>query len=123
MDVKTLLISTLDDAFHYPVILQGSLSTDDVYPASFFTFFNNNTSDDAFFDNEETQTIWDFDLNFYSIDPDLVNTVLLSAKKLLKASGFIPDGSGYDLISDEPTHTGRGINLLYIERKVMQHGN
>lgn len=123
MDVKTLLISTLDEAFHYPIILQGSLSTEDVYPASFFTFWNNDTSDDAFFDNEESQTIWDFDLNFYSNDPDLVNTVLLTAKKLLKSIGFIPDGSGYDVLSDEPTHTGRGINLLYIERKVIQHGN
>lgn len=121
-DVKTLLINTLDDAFHYPVILQGSLSTEDVYPASFFTFWNNSTNDDAFFDNTETVTIWDFDLNFYSVDPDLVNTVLLSAKNLLKASGFIPDGSGYDVISDEHTHTGRGINLLYIERKVTQYG-
>lgn len=123
VDVKLLLINTLDDAFHYPVIQQGSLSTEDAYPDSFFTFWNNSTTDDAFFDNTETETIWDFDLNFYSTDPVLVNTVLLTAKKLLKSVGFIPDGSGYDVLSDEHTHTGRGINLLYIERKVIQHAN
>lgn len=116
-DVKNLLIDTLTEEYNYPVILQGSLSTDDVYPESFFTFWNNNTADEAFFDNEETQTIWDFDLNFYSSDPTLVNTVLLDAKQLLKSVGFIPDGSGYDVISDEHTHTGRGINLLFIDRK------
>ena len=27
------------------------------------------------------------------------------------------NGSGYDVLSDEKTHTGRGINLLFIERK------
>ena len=115
MDVKTLLIETLG-AFGYPIYLQGSMSKDDAYPPSFFTFWNNSTSDEAFFDNQETRTIWDFDLNFYSDDPSLVNGVLLQAKYLLKAEGFIPSGSGYDVLSDEPTHTGRGMNLLYIEK-------
>ena len=116
MDVKTLLINTLTEAFNFPVILQGSLSNDDAYPDSFFTFWNNDTTDEAFFDNTETQVIWDFDLNYYSNDPASVNSVLLEAKQLLKAVGFIPDGSGYDVLSDEPTHTGRGMNLLFIEK-------
>ena len=121
VDVKMLLINTLSAEFPYPVIQQGSLSTEDAYPSSFFTFFNNSALDDAFFDNTETETIWDFDLNFYSVDPVLVNTILLQAKQKLKAVGFIPDGSGHDVISDEHTHTGRGMNLLYIERKVIQY--
>lgn len=116
MDVKTLLINTLTEEFELPVILQGSLSKEDAYPDAFFTFWNNDTTDDAFFDNSETQTIWDFDLNFYSNDPTSVNTVLLTAKQLLKGVGFIPSGSGYDVLSDEPTHTGRGMNILFIEK-------
>ena len=116
-DVKALLINTLSAEFDYPIYLQGSLSDDDEYPASFFTYWNNTTTDGGFYDNYETLTVWDLDLNFYSNDPSLVNSVLLEAKTLLKAVGFIPDGSGYDLISDEPTHTGRGMNLLFVERK------
>lgn len=117
-DVKLLLINTLNETFKdYPVYLQGSMSVDDTYPDHFFTYWNNDTTDDQFFDNTETQTIWDFDLNFYSNDPVLVNSVLLEAKTALKAVGFIPDGSGYDVLSDEPTHTGRGLNLLFIQRK------
>jgi hypothetical protein len=46
----------------------------------------------------------------------LVNTVLLQAKAALKAVGFIPDGSGHDVMSDEPTHTGRGMTLYFIEK-------
>lgn len=116
-DVKMLLINTLDAEFHLPVILQGSLSIEDEYPEAFFTFFNNSTSDEAFYDNAETETIWDFDLNYYSKDPVSVNSVLMEARNLLKSVGFIPDGSGYDVLSDEREYTGRGINLFYIERK------
>ena len=115
-DVKKLLIDTLEAQFHLPVYLQGSLSDNDDYPASFFTYWNNYTNDEAFFDNLETQVIWDFDLNFYSNDPVLVNTMLLQAKSALKAVGFIPDGSGHDVFSDEETHTGRGLTLLFIQK-------
>lgn len=119
MDVKELLISTilpLVDNDESKVILQGSMSDNTIYPDAFFTFWNNDTSDEAFYDNAETQVVWDFDLNYYSNDPASVNSVLLQAKSLLKAVGFISDGSGHDVLSDEPTHTGRGINLLYIEK-------
>ena len=115
-DVKNLLIDTLYENFNLPVILQGSMLPDDEYPDSFFTFWNNYSNDDAFFDNTETEVIWNFDLNFYSNDPDTVNSMLLEAKSLLKSVGFIPDGSGHDVISDEPTHTGRGMTLLFIEK-------
>lgn len=117
VDVKKLLIDTLTDEFGYPVFLQGSLSEDEAYPEAFFTYWNNETNDDAFYSNAESWTIWNFDLNFYANDPVLVNTALLDAKLALKAVGFIPNGSGYDVISDEITHTGRGINLIYIQKK------
>lgn len=115
MDVKQLLIDTIS-SFNYPIYQQGSMSDSDTYPDSFFTFFNNSTNDDDFFDNQETIIIWDFDLNIYSLDPEVVNATLREAKPLLKAAGFIVDGVGYDVISDEVTHTGRGINVLYIEK-------
>lgn len=115
MDVKTLLIETLN-GFNYPIILQGSMPESDAYQDNFFTFWNNDTTDDDFYNNEETVTIWDFDLNFYSIDPEAVNATLIQAKKLLKAQGFIVNGRGYDVLSDEPTHTGRGMNVTYIEK-------
>lgn len=117
MDIKDLFINTLKNEFGFPVILQGSMSDDDEYPDSFFTFFNNSTTSEAFYDNKETETVWDFDLNFYSNNPDLVNSILLEAKTALKAQGFIIDGKGYDVLSDEPTHTGRGINVLFVENE------
>lgn len=114
--MKELLIELLQ-TFGYPVFLQGSLEPDAKYPESFFTFWNNNTYDGDHYDNSEISYIWNFDVNFYSSNPTLVNTVLLQAKNLLRANKFIITGKGYDVASDEPTHTGRGMNALIIENK------
>jgi len=112
--MKNKLINTLKP-LGYPIKLQGSMSKEEEYPDSFFTFWNNDTSDDAFYDNNEHSTVWNFDLNFYSNDPILANDMLIKIKPRLKENGFIVNGSGYDVASDEPTHTGRGINILYIQ--------
>ena len=39
--------------------------------------------------------------------------MLESAREALKANGFIINGLGYDVLSDEETHTGRGMEALY----------
>ena len=110
--MEDLLIQLLE-SFEFPVIRQGSLSEGEDYPESFFTFWNNSTIDSTFYDNAEHSEISDFDVNFYSTDPELVYEKLREAKKLLKTNGFICYDSGHDLMSDEPTHIGRGISVLY----------
>lgn len=112
--MKELLISLLE-SFGFPVFLQGSLEENEPYPQSFFTFWNNDSYDNNHYDNNPVSYTWSFDVNFYSVDPELVNTMLLNAKTLLKQNGFIITGKGYDVASDEPTHTGRGMNALIIE--------
>ncbi len=120
MDVKQAFIAAVETV-GYPVILQGGLAQDAPYPASFFTFWNNESFEKKSYDNRETLIEWDFDLNFYSNDPALVNSKLLDAKIALKRAGFIVGGAGYDVLSDEPTHTGRGTQVIYLER-VLQNG-
>lgn len=114
ISVKELLISTLQ-TFKYPVLLQGSLAEDEPYPESFFTFWNNSSDDLNHYDNAPIAYEWSFDVNFYSSSAVLVNTVLLEAKDALKAAGFIVGGKGHDVASDEVTHTGRGIDVLFRE--------
>lgn len=113
--MKQDLINLLS-TFGYPVKLQGTLTESEKYPNSFFTIWNNESTDGSHYDNDAINYIWDFSIYFYSVNPALVNTVLLQAKNLLKNSGWIIGGKGYDVPSDEPSHTGRAIDALYIEK-------
>ena len=112
--MKDLLIKTLEE-FGYPVIQQGSLNENEQYPETFFTFWNNSTDENSHYDNKPNNYVWDFDLNVYSNNPETVNSLLLEAKEKLIKAGFIVNGKGHDVASDEPTHTGRGINVQIIE--------
>ena len=107
--------------FGLPVYLQGSMSDDEPYPDAFFTYYNNNSTGARYYDDLENAVLWDFDVNAYATNPDTAQGMLMQARDGLRAQGFICAGAGYDTISDEPTHTGRGINATYIER-VGQNG-
>lgn len=110
--MEDLLIEVLE-SFGFPVILQGSLGNDEDYPEHFFTFWNNSSDGESFYNNEETRIIGDYDVNFYSVDPNLVYEKLREAKSKLKKAGFIVSGDGHSVMSDEPTHTGRGLSVLF----------
>ena len=113
--MEDLLIEILE-SFGYPVMLQGSMSADEKYPNHFFTFWNNSSYDGSYYDNEEHSTVYNYSINFYSIDPALVYTKLREAKTELKKRGFIVSGDGHSVDSDEPTHDGRGIEAIFIRR-------
>lgn len=115
--MKEELIATLEE-FGYPVYLQGSLAEKAPYPDSFFTFWNNETRDQSHYDNKPLDFVWDFTVFFYSTDPALVNRVLVQTKNKLKAKGWIIGGKGYDAASDEPTHTGRALDVLKVEKNI-----
>lgn len=112
--MKEQLIEILS-TFGFPVKLQGSIAQNEKYPDSFFTFWNNETYDGSHYSNLPISYVWNFTINFYSNNPALVNTTLLQARGLLKQNGWIVGGKGQDVPSDEPTHTGRSIDALYLE--------
>lgn len=103
--MKSELIEILE-TFGFPVFLQGSLNPDDAYPDSFFTFWNFDTPEAAFYDNNANRAVWGFWVYFYSTDPQMVETVPESARQALKAAGWILQGRAQDVSVDRPTHTG-----------------
>lgn len=119
--MKEQLINILK-TFGYIVRLQGSFAEDERYPESFFTIWNNDTPEGAHYDNDTIAFIWNFTVNFYSVDPVLVNTIPERVRSALKKDGWIVYGKGYDVPSDEPTHTGRALDTVYIENNVIQGG-
>lgn len=90
----------------YPVFLQGSLNPSEPYPDSFFTFWNFNNDDTAFYDNDTHREVWGFWVYFYSTNPALVESVPEQARQILKNNGFILQGKATDISVDRPTHTG-----------------
>lgn len=102
------------ETFGFPVFRQGSLSEDEEYPQTFFTFWCNEEAENSAYDNETQSVVYDYDVNVYSDDANQVYSLLRQARTLLKENGFTIVSRGYDIASDEPSHTGRGMNVVYI---------
>lgn len=116
--MKNTLINILEglNTPALPVILQGSLAPNQTYPPAFFTFDNIETPSASHYDNKAHAYIWRFTVYFYATDPDLVASELQAAIDALMAAGWIIDGKGYDVPSDEVTHTGRAFEADFVER-------
>lgn len=96
--------------------MQGTINEDEAYPETFITFWTNYTDDNEHLDDEVVSVDWNFSVNFYSSDPALVNSKPDEIRTALKAAGFIPQGKGNDIISDQPSHTGWTIDFIIKEK-------
>ena len=116
MEVEDILIELLE-RFNYPVIRQGSMDEKEEYPDTFITFWNNAEEEHSAYDNITTSVIYDFDVNTYSSDAAKAYDLLREVRICLKENGFIISGRGHDVASDTTTHTGRGMNVLYLKNE------
>lgn len=106
---------TLLESLKYPVYRQGSLTQENGYPDSFFTFWNNDSPDHSHYDNQTYGTEWNFSVYFYSNNPALTYSVIDATRILLKQNHWIVPSKGFDVASDLPSHTGRGLTIFYLE--------
>ena len=106
---------TILSSFNYPVYRQGSMANDEKYPDTFITFWNNASPDHSHYDNDNYGTAWDFSVYTYSNDPDTTYNLLMNVRTALKQAGWVCPSKGFDVPSDEPTHTGRGLEIFYLE--------
>lgn len=113
--MKEKLIKILE-TLGYPVYQQGSYPKDTDYPDNFFTFWNFDTQEIKYYDNIPVKCEWHFWIYFYSNDPSIVNSKLEEARQLLINNGWITGDRGADVASDYITHTGRLIEVIYIEK-------
>lgn len=118
--MEDLLISTLE-SFGYPVKLQGSL-LDTPYPDSFFTFWEDG-SNGTFTDNDESHSVFNYSVNFYSVDVEILYSTLLAAKKALRDAGFCVSGDGYSVPSDVETHDGRGLSVSFLRNNTIERND
>lgn len=114
--MKTKLIEVLESLGYIQgetLFLQGTMGEDKVYPESFVTFWVNETNAYSHYDNDEHSFNWYFDVIFYSSSALKTNTEPERIRKALKAADFVFDGKGFDIPSDEPTHTGWAMSVSY----------
>lgn len=110
------LINILDSLYgNIPIYRQGSLGKSEPYPESFFTFWNTDSPEHAHYDNNAYGAVWAFRVCFYSSDPARVYTALNDAVNALKQDGWVVPSRGYDVPSDEETHTGRAVDVMFLE--------
>lgn len=101
-------------SFGYPVIRQGSMTEDEAYPPTFFTIWNNQETEDKAYDNVTKAVLYNYDVNVYSSDPERAYELLREARKALHDNGFSTPDRGHDVMSDETTHIGRGMNVTIV---------
>jgi len=94
---------------------QGSYSDEDEYPSSFFTFWNYDTPEDGFYDNESNRAIWFWQIYYYTNDPSTLYSKMDEFIALAKQEGFIVEGRSKDIQSDRPDYPGRMTTIKYIE--------
>lgn len=97
------------------LFLQGSFNPEETYPENFVTFWTDFTADNSHFDNNVISVDWNFSVIFYSSNPALVNTKPKEIIAELRKAGFIPQGRGQDIPSDEPSHTGWAMEFIITE--------
>lgn len=119
LEVKDKLISILEAYCPNNVYLQGTLNPDEAYPDTFITFFITDSEFDKFFDNGSNKINWSFSIMIYSTDVNKIDEISRGIIKDGKAQGFIPQGAGNDIISDEVSHTGWAIDFIYTEQNTI----
>lgn len=110
--------SKLEEVFEkmgLPYSRQGSYSDESEYPASFFTFWNPEATEEEYYDNGAHRAIWYWDIYYYTNDPSTLYGKMDEFAKLAKEAGFILDGRGNDIASDRPDYPGRTISIIYLE--------
>lgn len=99
------LLEEIEAEKGFPYFRQGSLSDED-YPDTFFTFWNFDTPNDKFYDNEERRYHELVQIGFYTNDANLIYSEIDNFRERAKAKGF-HSTRATDAPSGKDTHFGR----------------
>ena len=98
-----------------PYFRQGSLS-DEQYQPEFFTFWNDNTPTDSFYDDHETRYIEHVQIGFYTNDAKKIYSGMDEFIEKAKANGFVLDGRPHDANADKDGFFGRVCYIRIINK-------
>lgn len=113
--MKKILYELLE-SLGYEVYEQGSFTSEHDYPSHFFTVWNYECPIEKYYSNKPNRCTWKFWINFYSTDPLKPEEVLENVRNLLSENGWIVPTKGQDIASGSKIHSGRELNVFYIEK-------
>lgn len=109
------VFNEIEAEYNIPFSRQGSYEIDEKLPNDFYTFWNTSSDYDGFYNNVPSQCLWEWNIYYYTNNPENIYSGLeIFIKKALE-KGFIVEGAGKDLLSDEPNYFGRYLKIEYIE--------
>lgn len=118
--MENKLVSVLEElelSQEFDVILQGTIDPEDGYPDNFFSYWNWETPRDGYYDNRHTKVLWGFQIVAYSTDRNFLIEMTKKAIEKLEENKFIIDSDGEDISSNLKSHTGKMIEVYFIEKK------
>lgn len=105
----------LFDEIGLPYFRQGSLSDEDYQP-QFFTFWNIDTPNGSFYDNEARRYFEYVQVGFYTNDASKIYSVMDDFIVRAKAKGFAVEGRAKDAPADKQGFFGRVCYLRIIHK-------
>lgn len=105
----------LFDEIGKPYFRQGSLSDED-YKPEFFTFWNDNTPNDSFYDNHETRYVEHVQVGYYTNDANKIYSGMDEFIEKAKEKGFVLDGRPRDANADKDGYFGRVCDIRIINK-------
>lgn len=94
---------------------QGSLKSVDEYPKKeFFTFWNWQDDNAAFFDNTPHKRIAAFTICYYTQNPQQLYSRMDEFIHKVMQHGGIVKGRGTDCASDSPEYPGRTVDIYFV---------
>ena len=99
----------------YEYARQGSYAQTGPLPETFWTFWNDRTSEDQHYDDRPHRAIWRWQVYFYTKDPSLMYSEMDALIASAREAGFVPEGRAEDVDAREPGYVGRTVRLRYPE--------
>lgn len=111
MKPRLVLINALEGVV--PAFLNGTLSPSE-YPDEYCTFFQFSSRNESY-SNGIAVIRHGFNIRAYARTPERLEEITESILSTLRGLGFIADGNGYDLTSDETGRLGWTVDTYFLE--------
>lgn len=98
-----------------PYSRQGSYGDDEELPETFYTFWNQSSELDGWYGNKASKRIWEWNIFYYTSNPELIYSGLDDFLNKAKSLGFIIKDSGRDITTGEVGYYGRFTTISFVE--------